>query len=79
MASTNADAVGAYADEWSQRLLDEVHAIGLVRDVLVHDRSGSVTRILREMLALTFRQGFVVATVLHQEPTWQEHGWAPNP
>ena len=76
MTSPNADALCTYADEWCQRLLDEVRAIGLVRDVLVNDRSGSVTRILRDMLALTFRHGFVVATALHQERAREEHGWA---
>jgi hypothetical protein len=76
MTSPNADAVRVYADEWSQRLLDEVRAIGLVRDVLVNDRSGSVTRILRDMLALTFRHGFVVASALHQEQAPEERDWA---
>src|SRR5215207_9410174 len=76
MASPQSEAVRAYAEEWSRRLLDEIRGIGVVQDVLARDTSGGVTRILRGTLALAFTQSFLLATTIaHQESGWAERGW----
>jgi len=76
MASAKSDAVRAYAEEWSQRLFDDLLGVGVVQDVLARDSSGGVSRILRGTLALAFRQSFLLATTLAlQEPGWAERGW----
>lgn len=76
MASPKSAAVRAYAEEWSGRFLDDFRDVGVVRDVLAHDTSGGVTRILQGMLALAFTQSFLLATTLaHQEHDWAERGW----
>jgi hypothetical protein len=76
MPSSKSEAVRAYAEEWSQRLVDDVRDVGVVRDVLAHDTSGGVTRTLQGMLALAFTQSFLLATTLaHQEPGWAARGW----
>ncbi len=68
MASPQLDAVSAYADEWSQQLFDDFRGVGVVQDMLAHDNSGGVTRILQGMLALAFKQSFLLAiTLTHQE------------
>jgi ketosteroid isomerase-like protein len=76
MPSPQLAAVRAYADEWSQQLFADLRSVGVVRDVLENDRSGSVVRILQGMLALAFQQSFLLATVLtHREPRWGERRW----
>jgi hypothetical protein len=76
MAAPKSKAVRAYAEEWSQRLLDDLRDVGVVQDVLAADVSGGVTQILRGMLALAFKQSFLLATTLaHQEPSWREPAW----
>jgi hypothetical protein len=76
MASPKSAAVYAYAEEWSQRLFDDFRGVGVVRDMLAHDTSGGVTHMLQGMLALAFKQSFLLATTLvHQEPDWAERGW----
>jgi hypothetical protein len=76
MASPKSAAVRGYAEEWSRRLFDDFRGVGVVRDMLAHDTSGGVTRILQGMLALAFTQSFLLATTLaHQEPGWSERGW----
>ena len=76
MPSPKLAAVRTYADEWSHQLFADFRGVGVVRDVLDTDRSGSVVRILQGMLALAFQQSFLLATVLtHQEPRWAERRW----
>ena len=76
MATPKSEAVRAYAEEWSQRLFDDFRGVGVVRDVLARDTSGGVARTLQGMLALSFRQSFLLATsIAHQEPGWAERGW----
>ena len=76
MASAKSAAVRAYADEWSRQYLEDFRAIGVVQDVLAADVSGGVAQILRGMLALAFKQSFLLATTLaHQEPSWREPAW----
>jgi ketosteroid isomerase-like protein len=76
MSSSQLAAVRSYADEWSQHLLADFRDVGVVRDVLDTDRSGSVVRILQGMLAFAFQQSFLLATVLAlREPRWGHQGW----
>ena len=76
MATPRSEAVRAYAEEWSRRLMEDVRGIGVVQDVLARDISGGVTRILEGTLALAFKQSFLLATTLaHQEPGWATRGW----